>query len=418
MSLRDGPFQDLRVPLTWTAAIALVIAAVIGIALLLGDRRETLQAQAYGATKAAADTVARPVGEVLSAPIRWTGGAISYVEGYFFAVSENRRLHAEITALEQTRDQAIALSNENARLRALLGLRTEPPVPMVSARVIMDARGPFANTRLADAGVEQGVAVGNPVIADHGLVGRIVGVAHGISRVLLLTDVASRTPVMIDRTGARAIMTGDGGPNPKLSYLRGTDPVKAGDRVLTSGDGGVMPRGLPVGVVEMGLDGDWRVRLYSDDGPIDFVRILKFVDFSQLAAQPALNDAEPPPLSPPERAQLQARLAAAARPAPPKPPQAGPAQAKPAQAGPASGKPAAGEAAAVRPVPGGAAHAAPAHEGRAPAGAPTAKAPTAKAPARPGPLSALAPHAAKPSLARLAPTRPAPAASSAPPPAP
>jgi rod shape-determining protein MreC len=316
VSLRDGPFQDLKVPLTWTAAIALVVAVVIGIALLLGDRRETLQAQAYGASRSVADTVAHPVGAVLSAPVRWTGHAIAYVEGYFFAVSENRRLHARIVELEQARAVAVALADENARYRALLGLKTEPPIPMVAAHVVTDSRGPFANTRLADAGREQGVVVGNPVMSERGLVGRIVGVAHGISRVLLLTDVASRTPVLIDRTGARAILTGDGGGNPKLSYMRGTDPVKAGDRVLTSGDGGVFPRGLPVGTAVVGLDGTWRVRLDSDNAPIDYVRILLFKDFSQLAAQPELNEAEPPPLAPAEAAALAARLQAAARPAP------------------------------------------------------------------------------------------------------
>lgn len=330
MSLRDGPFQDLKVPLTWTAAIALVVAAVIGLAVLISDRRQELKTEAYGATRSAADTVVHPIGEVLSAPVRWVEGAVGYVGGYFFAVSENRRLHAQIAELELERDRGIALANENSRFRALLGLNTEPPVPMVGAQVIFDARGPFANTRLADAGAEKGVAIGNPVMNERGLVGRIAGVAHGVSRILLLTDVASRTPVLIDRTGARAILTGDGGANPKLSYLRGVDPVKAGDRVLTSGDGGLIPRGLPVGVAVVGLDGEWRIRLDSDDAPIDYVRILMFKDFSQLANQPGLNEAAPPAVSPAEAADILARLDAATKP-PPLPPSATPAPAaKPA----------------------------------------------------------------------------------------
>jgi rod shape-determining protein MreC len=330
VSLRDGPFQDLKVPLTWTAAIALVVAAVIGLAVLFGDRRQELKTEAYGATKSAADTVVHPIGEVLSAPVRWVESAVGYVGGYFFAVSENRHLHAQIAELELARDQGIALANENGRFRALLGLNTQPPVPMVAAQIIFDARGPFANTRLADAGAEKGVTIGNPVMSERGLVGRVVGVAHGVSRVLLLTDVASRTPVLIDRTGSRAILTGDGGANPKLSYLRGTDPVKAGDRVLTSGDGGLIPRGLPVGTAVIGLDGEWRIRLDSDDAPIDYVRILMFKDFSQLANQPGLNEAAPPPVSPAEASDIMARLDAAARP-PPLPPSATPAPAvKPA----------------------------------------------------------------------------------------
>jgi rod shape-determining protein MreC len=177
-------------------------------------------------------------------------------------------------------------------------------------------------------------------------VGRIVGVAHGVSRVLLLTDVASRTPVLIDRTGARAILIGDGGANPRLAYLRGVEPVKAGDRVLSSGDGGVLPRGLPVGTAVVGLDGTWRVRLDADDAPIDYVRILKFTDFSQLATQPALNEAEPPPLAPAEAAAVAARVQALSSPAPAAPPKPG-ATPKPAKPAAAATKP----ASAARPHP-------------------------------------------------------------------
>ncbi|MCH1932738.1 rod shape-determining protein MreC, partial [Shewanella sp. A25] len=86
--------------------------------------------------------------------------------------------------------------------------RTDPTIPMVAARIVTDSRGPFANSRLANAGREKGVKPGNPVMSENGLVGRVIGVTDGVSRVLLLTDVASRTPVLIDRTNARAILTG------------------------------------------------------------------------------------------------------------------------------------------------------------------------------------------------------------------
>ncbi len=296
MAFREGPFGDLKVPLTWMAAVALIVAGVVATALLLSDRRETLKTEAYGVTREAMDTVAAPVGGVLAAPGRWTGGALEWVGSYFFAASENRRLKRELVEARQWQAAAVALKDRNARLEAVLGIKTEPPVPMASAHVVIDSRGPFANSRLADVGRDRGVVVGNPVLSEHGLVGRVVGVSSGASRILLLTDVASRTPVMIDRTNARAILTGDGGPNPKLEYLRGTDPVQKGDRVLTSGDGGILPRGLPVGRAVKGLDGRWRVALDSDASPIDFVRILKFKDFSQLADQKALSASVMPPV--------------------------------------------------------------------------------------------------------------------------
>ncbi len=166
---------------------------------------------------------------------------------------------------------------------------------MATGRVVLDSRGPFANTRLADVGSEKGVKVGNPVMSDRGLVGRVVGVTNGASRVLLLTDVASRTPVLIDRTDARAILLGDGGANPRLAFMRGQNPVKEGDQILTSGDGGVFPRGLPVGQAAKGVDGQWRVRLDSDLTAIDFVRILEFQDFTALVNEPQLEKSPMPP---------------------------------------------------------------------------------------------------------------------------
>lgn len=298
MAFRESPFGELKVPLLWTAAVAVIVAIIAAIALLMSDRRETFQEEAYGVSRQVTDAVAAPVGGALSTPLRWIGDGINGVTGYFFAVSENRRLKAELKEAREWRNVAIALRDTNERYKTLLGLKTEPPIPMVAARTVIDSRGPFANTRLANAGREKGIKVGNPVMSENGLVGRVIGVTSGVSRILMLTDIASRTPVMIDRTNARAILTGDGGPNPTLEYLRGKDPVREGDRVLTSGDGGVMPRGLPVGVAVKGLDGRWRVVLVSDAAPIDFVRVLLFQDFSQLVNRAELDAPAPPPPPP------------------------------------------------------------------------------------------------------------------------
>ncbi len=232
---------------------------------------------------------AAPAGSALAAPVRWVGGAFDYVGSYFFALGENRRLRREVADLRAWRDDAIALKNVNRRYETMLGVRVEPEVPMATARTISDARGPFKNARLLDIGSNKGVQVGNPVVNEHGLVGRISGVTGGVSRMVLLTDVASRTPVLIDRTDARAILTGDGSGNPRLAFVRGADAVKAGDRILSSGDGGGIPRGVPIGVAAKGLDGSWRVKLFSDRGAVDYVRVLLFRDFAQLVNPAALN---------------------------------------------------------------------------------------------------------------------------------
>jgi rod shape-determining protein MreC len=292
VAFRDGPFENIKVPLVWTAAVTVVLAAIGCVLLLISDARA--QTSPYQPVRSGVEAVAGPVGGVFAAPVRWFGHASDYVGGYFFAVSENRRLKRELAELQPWRDQAIALKNVNARYEAMLGIRPEPPVAMQTARSILDARGPFSNARLIDAGTAQGVKVGNPVINEHGLIGRIVGASPGVSRVLLLTDVASRTPVLIDRTDARALLTGDGSDNPRLEFVRGVDSVQVGDRILSSGDGGGFPRGVPIGVAARGIDGSWRVKLFSDRGAIDYVRVMLFEDFSQLVDGDDLNA---PPLA-------------------------------------------------------------------------------------------------------------------------
>lgn len=360
MPFREGPLGDLKVPLTWTAAVALIVAAVIAVAFLLADRRETLQEQAYGVTRQTVDVVAKPVSGAIAAPGRWTGLGFDYVRSYFFTAGENRRLKTELAEMRQWRDRALDLQDQNERFKSLLGLRTNPPIPMASARVVADSRGPFANTRLADAGSDKGIEVGNPVLNERGLVGRVVGVAGGVSRVLLLTDIASRTPVMIDRTNARAILTGDGGPNPKLEYLRGVDPIQQGDRVVTSGDGGVVPRGLPVGAAVKGLDGRWRVVLFADQSSIDYIRILLFKDFAQLADEKQLEAKVMPPVTTedPQTSILSAPSPAPKSPAPQPAAPIATATATPpaatAQPKPAAPKPAPPKPATATPAPTGA----------------------------------------------------------------
>ncbi|MBX9575693.1 MAG: rod shape-determining protein MreC [Caulobacteraceae bacterium] len=318
MAYRDGPFENLKVPALVGAAAVAIVAVAAAVLLLIADRRA--EASPLTPVRAGAEATLGPVNGVFAYPVRWVGAVSDWLGGYFFAVSENRRLKKEIAELQAVRDANIALANVNRRYETLLGIRTQPPVPLVTARSISDARGPFANARLIDVGTGQGVQIGNPVINEHGLVGRVSGTAPNVSRVVLLTDVSSQVPVLIDRSDARAILSGDGSGNPRLEYVRGEDALKVGDRVLSSGDGGGMPRGLPVGVVARGVDGSWRVKLFSDRGAIDFVRVLKFEAFGQLVTPEALNA---PPLAALDSTPAARPPEPAAQPGPQAPPAQG-----------------------------------------------------------------------------------------------
>ncbi len=320
MAYRDSPFQELKVPLTWTAGAATVLALAAAIMLFVADRKDqakvSAQALGHAQVRAGFDGFMAPVSGVLAAPMRWITDGAGSIGDYFFAVSENHRLKKRLASLEQIQANDIALKSLNRRYEQLLKLRTEPPIPMVTARVVADARGPFANARLIDVGAAAGVKIGNPAMTEQGVVGRVVGVSSNASRLLLLTDPESRTPVLIDRTNARAVLAGDGGANPRLDYVRGRDVIRNGDLVVTSGDGGLYPRGLPVGVTQQDVRGVWRLRLYSDRGAVDFVRVLVYDDFSQMVDQAKLAEPAMPPLAAADAAKVKAAEIAPASPPP------------------------------------------------------------------------------------------------------
>lgn len=311
-------FEHLKLPMTWAVMGVVGLVCIIAALMLLGDRSEQVEAEAY-ARRQGFDSAAGPVNNVLSWPVHKVGDGTNWLDDYLFAVSENRILRKKVAELSQYENMYKQERDLNSRYEKLLNLRTEPALEMVAARSVSVSRGPFANNRLIDAGSKKGITFGNPVITDQGLVGRIVGISPDVSRVLMVTDVTSHVPVMVMRSDARAMMNGDGNTGyTKLDFVRGKDSVREGDQILTSGDGGIFPRGLPVGEAVKGVDGVWRVRLYSNRAPIDFVKVIKFKDFSQLPdasnllRSPPVSDLLPPPAMPKVDPQSQVSVSAAA----------------------------------------------------------------------------------------------------------
>jgi rod shape-determining protein MreC len=191
-------------------------------------------------------------------------------------VRENRRLREENERLRAWYDLSLTMAQKMERYERLLQLKSDPGTEVVSARVIADLRGPFLRARLLNAGKEDGVEVGHAVMTERGFLGLIVNSGEVSSRALLLTDINSRVPVMVARNDVRAIVIGDNTERPRLEFLPSGHGLLTGDRIVTSGDGGVLPRGLPIGEAVADARGIWRVRLYSNDAPFDYARILRF----------------------------------------------------------------------------------------------------------------------------------------------
>jgi len=159
-----------------------------------------------------------------------------------------------------------------------LGYLLTPPADAryVSAQVIANSGGAFVRMILINAGTEDHIARGQAAITGEGLVGRLTEVGDRAARVLLITDLNSRIPVTVERSHVNAVLAGDNSERPRLLYLPPPDGVKVGDRIVTSGEGGVFPPGLPVGVVGSLDAAGPRVEPYVELSQIGYVLVVDY----------------------------------------------------------------------------------------------------------------------------------------------
>ncbi|HZC14897.1 MAG TPA: rod shape-determining protein MreC, partial [Thermoleophilaceae bacterium] len=146
----------------------------------------------------------------------------------------------------------------------------------VTARVVTDQGGPFVYTVLVNAGADQGVVEGMAAVNDRGFLGRVIEAGRRSARVMLLTDFNSRVPVMVEPSRDRAILAGDNSRQPKLIFLPLNPQVSLGDQVVTSGQGGILPPGLPVGRVSAIGEAGATVTPFVDWDRIDYLRLLAY----------------------------------------------------------------------------------------------------------------------------------------------
>jgi len=171
---------------------------------------------------------------------------------------------------------ALKLASENAQLRGLLKLTPEPTATYLTARVVANSGGAYVRSLMVYAGSENGVARGQAAVTGDGLVGRVSEVGSRAARVLLVTDLNSRVPVIVEGSQQRGLLAGDNSERPYLRYLDTGAAIRIGDRIVTSGQGGVFPPGLPVGVVAS-LDGEApRVEPYVEVSRVGYLRIVDY----------------------------------------------------------------------------------------------------------------------------------------------
>ncbi len=217
-----------------------------------------------------------PILAVIQQPVQAARNVIAEARAWTSLRAENVQLREENARLQTWRQLAVRYRYENRHLRHLLRMTRSPAPTFISARVVGDSGSPFVRTLLLAAGSENGIVPNQAVIAAGGLVGRIVEVGNRSARILLLTDLNSRVPVRLAGSGYRGILIGNNSPQPDLTYLPARAKAHPGDEVVTSGDGGLFPPGLPVGVVTRVMGTAVQVRPYVDDDKVEFVSVVRY----------------------------------------------------------------------------------------------------------------------------------------------
>jgi rod shape-determining protein MreC len=293
-----------RIPPGILLAIVLVVG---GVALIVAQITNSPAGQA---TQQTGDGVAAEAGRVATGPARAGEGFFGRIAALWGGGDRIEQLERENRELQAWRELAERLAERNARYEALLRMPEDAfgdgadIENSIAAQLVLDSGGPFTRTLVANAGDMHGVRVGYIAVNENGLIGRVVTVGQRSSRILMVDDYNSRIPVMGEASRVRAVLAGQATrppdlytapfqmQSPRLDFIVGAQSLREGERVITSGDGGLFPRGIPVGVARRSGDG-WRVALAASQQPIDFVRILPFVGVERPEEAPAADEGPP-----------------------------------------------------------------------------------------------------------------------------
>jgi rod shape-determining protein MreC len=222
---------------------------------------------------AMADTLA-PALASISEPFETVADSFSGIRTMRQLKAENIRLKAENERLQQWYEAALKFQAQNKALHDLLNVRADPALSFVTTRVVSDPGGTFVKSVLLPVGSRDGVGKGNAVMSGRGLIGRVTEVGERSARVLLITDLNSRIPVVIQNTRTHAILAGKNAGFLRLERLPIDSSLAVGQRIVTSGDGGQLPPDIPIGTITgVGPNGIY-VQPLTDIDTVTYVQVV------------------------------------------------------------------------------------------------------------------------------------------------
>lgn len=267
--------------------LPVLIAAAFGL-MLLGKADASLVERAR---MALADALA-PVFALVAQPLATLRDLGTEAQSLVGLRADNAQLRADNEALRRWYAVALALDAENATLKANLRWIPDPAPSYVTARVVADAGGMYARAVLLSVGPNHGMTKGQIALDERGLVGRVTELGNRSARVLLITDINSRIPVILENSRARAILVGSNNTRPRLMHWpEGVIPAD-GERVVTSAEANAFPAGLPVGVVRYSATNAPEV---EPAARLDRLEVVRIFDYGLRGVRPPESAARPSP---------------------------------------------------------------------------------------------------------------------------
>lgn len=273
MNKRTGAIGTAAIARSWTHRLTfgLLIALAFGL-MLIGKPDSVLVSQVRMMTI----DLAAPVINAVSQPLNAARETADDVRDYLALKAENEALRQQNETLVEWQRVARELQAENATLRGLLNFQPGPRASFITVSVVSDTSSSYLRSLIVLGGRRAGVEKGQAAVTGAGLAGRVLEVGERSSRILLLTDINARVPVVSERSRDQAVLAGRNSHLPELLYLPRDSDLKVGDRLVTSGQGGVFPAGVPVGEVSSVEGGRVAVRPFVDFSRIEALRIIDF----------------------------------------------------------------------------------------------------------------------------------------------
>lgn len=271
---RSSPIRAVGLAARMSRYSPFLLTGIAGLLLLTSMVRPAV----WNGPRAAMTDLFSPLIFAVSAPFNWVADGVGEITGLTQIRAENEHLRAENLRLKEWYQTALLLQAENQSLKDLLNVLPEPSQSYITTRVIGDSGSSFIKTLLIQAGTLDGVTDGQAVMGGQGMIGRVIESGNRAARILLLSDMNSHIPVVVEGVNMRAILAGTNSDMLTLEHLPPDQLIQKGARVVTSGVEGLFPAGLPIGDVVAVENGLVLVRLYSDPANSSYVQVIQKPD--------------------------------------------------------------------------------------------------------------------------------------------